>query len=201
MNISLLLIPVISGFIGWITNWVAIKMLFHPRRPVYILGIRIQGIFPKRQEQFASRLGKLVSEELISFNEIAAKISDPNRMNTIIPMLESKVDVFLRNKLSESFPMISMFIGDKTIEKLKSLFIEELQTTLPEMIDQYILQLKEELDMERMVSEKVKAFSVEKLEALIYNVMAKELRFVEILGGILGFLIGLLQIGITQINN
>jgi uncharacterized membrane protein YheB (UPF0754 family) len=122
-------------------------------------------------------------------------------MDTIIPLLESKIDVFLRHKLSESFPMISMFIGDKTIDKLKSLFIEELKTTLPEMIDNYILQLKDELNLERIVTEKVKAFSGEKLEELIYNVMSKELRFVEILGGVLGFLIGLLQAGITLISS
>jgi len=201
MNYLLILIPVISGFIGWVTNWVAIKMLFHPRRPVHILGLTIQGIFPKRQEQFASRLGKLVSQELISFEEIASKLTDPGRMDTIIPLLESKIDVFLRHKLSESFPMISMFIGDKTIDKLKSLFIEELKTTLPEMIDNYILQLKDELNLERIVTEKVKAFSGEKLEELIYNVMSKELRFVEILGGVLGFLIGLLQAGITLISS
>lgn len=199
MDYLIILIPVISGFIGWITNWVAIKMLFHPRQPVRILGITFQGIFPKRQEQFAMKLGKLVSNELISFDEIASKISDPARMDAIIPILETKVDVFLRQKLSETFPMISMFIGDKTIDKLKGLFIEELRTTLPEMIDNYIVQLKDELDMERIVTEKVKAFSGEKLEELIYNVMAKELRFVEILGGVLGFLIGLLQAGITMI--
>jgi uncharacterized membrane protein YheB (UPF0754 family) len=93
--------------------------------------------------------------------------------------------------------MISMFIGDKTIDKLKSIFIEELRSTLPDLIQNYIGHLKTELDMERIVTEKVKAFSAGKLEELIYNVMAKELRFVEILGGILGFMIGLLQAGIT----
>jgi len=200
MNYTLILIPVISAFIGWITNWVAIKMLFHPRKPINILGITIQGIFPKRQEQFAIRLGKLVSRELLSFEDIASKITDPNKLDAVIPMLETRIDSFLRVKLSESFPMISMFIGDKTIEKLKSIFIEELRSTLPDLIENYISHLKEDLDMERIVTEKVKAFSSDKLEEIIYNVMAKELRFVEILGGILGFIIGVLQAGITVLS-
>ena len=200
MDYTLILIPVISAFIGWITNWVAIKMLFHPRKPINILGITIQGIFPKRQEQFAIRLGKLVSRELLSFEDIASKITDPNKLDAVIPMLETRIDSFLRVKLSESFPMISMFIGDKTIEKLKSIFIEELRSTLPDLIENYISHLKEDLDMERIVTEKVKAFSSDKLEEIIYNVMAKELRFVEILGGILGFIIGVLQAGITVLS-
>ena len=64
MNYWLLIIPVISAFIGWITNWVAIKMLFHPRNPINILGIQVQGIFPKRQQQFAEKLGKIISNDL-----------------------------------------------------------------------------------------------------------------------------------------
>lgn len=197
MNYWLVLIPVISGFIGWITNWVAIKMLFHPRQPIHFLGMHIQGIFPKRQEQFAVSLGKLVSQELISFSDIESRISDPSKLEQVIPVLESRIDHFLREKLSESFPMISMFIGDKTIDKLKGLFTEELKTSFPDLLSAYMHQLRDELDMERIVTEKVKAFSSDKLESIINQVMSRELRFVELLGGILGFLIGLLQVGIT----
>jgi uncharacterized membrane protein YheB (UPF0754 family) len=197
MIYTFILIPLISAFIGWVTNWVAIKMLFHPRKPIKFLGLTIQGIFPKRQEQFAASLGKLVSKELLSFDDIVSKIADPSKMDTVIPLLETRIDTFLRHKLSESFPMISMFIGDKTIDKLKVIFTEELRNTMPELINNYVGQLKEELDMERIVTDKVKAFSSDKLEELIYNIMAKEFRFVEILGGVLGFMIGLLQAAIT----
>ena len=57
----LYLIPFISAFIGWITNWIAIKMLFHPKDPKRILGVTFHGIFPKRQQQFATKLGAVVA--------------------------------------------------------------------------------------------------------------------------------------------
>ncbi len=59
-------LPFIAAFIGWFTNYLAVKMLFHPRKPIRFLGMTIQGIFPKRQELFAQKLGVLVSKELIS---------------------------------------------------------------------------------------------------------------------------------------
>ncbi|MCA0382785.1 MAG: DUF445 family protein [Bacteroidetes bacterium] len=197
MNIWLLLIPVISAFIGWFTNWVAIKMLFHPRQPKKILGITIQGIFPKRQIQFAQKLGKLVSEELLSFDEIANTISSPENLDKLRPMIESHVDHFLREKLSAEMPMISMFIGDKTITKLKTVFMEELTTLFPSLMKEYAGELKQQLDLEKIVTEKVAGFSSDKLESILMQIMAKEFRFVEILGGVLGFLIGLLQVAIT----
>jgi len=200
MNYWLLVIPVISAFIGWVTNWVAIKMLFHPKQPVNILGFTVQGIFPKRQDQFAAKLGKLVGEELLSFSDIEEKITKPENLEKLLPQLETQIDKFLREKLADSMPMISMFIGDKTIEKIKSVFMEELRILFPTMIKKYVGQLQHDLDLERIVTEKVRNFSSDKLESILYQVMSKEFRFVEIVGGILGFIIGLLQVFITLLT-
>lgn len=200
MNYWLLLIPVISAFIGWFTNWIAVKMLFHPRNPKIILGYNIQGIFPKRQEQFAQKLGKLVAEELLSFADIEQKITNPENLKKVLPQLETHIDHFLRVKLADSMPVISMFIGDKTIDKLKTVFLEELETLFPKLMTDYAATLKNQLDLEQIVTDKVKAFSSDKLEDILYQVMAKEFRFVEIIGGVLGFLIGLLQIVITLLT-
>lgn len=200
MNYWLLLIPVISAFIGWVTNWVAIKMLFHPKQPVKVLGITFQGIFPKRQDQFAVKLGKLVSEQLLSFNDIESKLTNPANLQKMMPMVEQKIDDFLRIKLADTMPMISMFIGDKTIEKLKTAITTELESLFPALIKNYTSSLRQELDLEQIVTEKVKNFSSDQLEDILYQVMAREFKFVEIIGGVLGFLIGLVQVAITLLT-
>ena len=197
MSPWLILIPVISGFIGWVTNWVAIKMLFHPRKPFRMLGMTIQGIFPKRQEQFAIKLGKLVSEQLLSFKDIEQKIVSPENLQKLMPVVETHVDDFLRKKLADVFPVISMFIGEKTIAQLKGHFLNELEALFPILMKRYMGHLQAELDLEKIVTEKVAGFSSDKLEEILMSIMASEFRFVEILGGVLGFIIGLLQVAIT----
>lgn len=195
---TLVLLPVISAFIGWFTNWIAIKMLFHPREPKKILGITFQGIFPKRQRQFAMQLGKLVSSELLSFAEIERKISDPNNVEKILPVLETHIDVFLKEKLAVEIPMIGMLIGEKTIGQVKSVFIKELQGLFPVLMQQYMGTLQNELDLEKIVTEKVSKFSSDKLEDILNQIMSTEFRFVEIIGAVLGFIIGLIQVLITM---
>ena len=200
MNYWLLIIPVISAFIGWVTNWVAIKMLFHPRVPRKILGITFQGIFPKRQQQFAEKLGKLVSNEFLSFTDIEEKISSPENLKKVMPLIEQHIDEFLRHKLSDEMPVISMFIGDKTINKMKGAFMKELQLIFPQLMKQFAGNLKTELDLEHIVINKVSNFSSDKLEELLYQIMSKEFRFVEIIGAVIGFIIGIVQIIITQLT-
>lgn len=200
MNFWLVLIPFISGFIGYITNLLAIKMLFHPKKPVKILGITIQGIFPKRQQQFAEKLGKLVGQELLSFAEIEAQLTAQENLTKLSPVVEQHLDNFLRNKLSAEMPVISAFIGEKTIQKLKAVFLEEMNLLFPDLMKKYAQHLEDDLDLERIVTEKVAGFSSEKLEDLLYQIMSKEFRFVELVGAVLGFLIGILQVGLTLLT-
>jgi uncharacterized membrane protein YheB (UPF0754 family) len=195
----LYLIPFISAFIGWFTNWIAIKMLFHPKEPKRILGIIFHGIFPKRQQQFATRLGVLVASELLHFDEIAVKMKNPAKLKELNPIIEAHLDSFLKVKLQEKMPVISMFVGDKTMDKLKDGMMEEIEVLLPEIITKYTDNLSQQIDIERIVTEKVASFSSDKLEQILASIMSKEFRFVEILGGVLGFIIGVIQVLLTLI--
>lgn len=197
MSLSLIIIPIISALIGWFTNWIAVKMLFHPKVPISILGIKIQGIFPKRHDDIAIKLGKLVSSELLSFADIESKISNPNNIQKVLPVVETHIDEFLRVKLKEKMPVISMFIGDKTIQELKSVFMSELEIMFPKLIDGYMNSMKSDLDLEKIVYEKVKNFSTDKLESILYQILSKEFKFIELIGAVLGFVIGIIQVILT----
>lgn len=70
---GLLRIVSVSGLIGFLTNWLAITMLFHPRKRRPIFG---QGLIPSQRERVIFRLAKAVSEELINEEIIKQKIEE-----------------------------------------------------------------------------------------------------------------------------
>ncbi len=197
MSFWIYTIPFISAVIHWVTIWMALKMLFHPKTPKKILGITFHGVFPKKQQQIAENLGRIVGNELLSFTEIEAKITNPANLESIYPHVEEKINEFLTVKLKTAMPMIAMFIGDKTIDQLRTVFMAELRELLPGLLKNYVGNLKQELDLEKIVVEKVKNFSSDKLEMLLNQILTKEFRFVEVIGAILGFIIGVVQILIT----
>jgi len=190
----IIIIPASSAFIGWITIRIAITMLFRPKKPVRVMGFTIQGIFHKRQLQFAEQLGELVSKELLSFNDIEEKITSADNIKKIMPVAEKHIDEFLRTRLGEAFPMIGMFIGEKTINQLKTLFMNELETIFPVIIKGYMQNLQQELDLKQIVTSKVAAFSVDKLENNLYQSMASALRAVHMMGAAIGLLVGVIQL-------
>jgi uncharacterized membrane protein YheB (UPF0754 family) len=192
----LIIIPLLSAFIGWASNWLLIKLLFHPQKPVRLPGFSIQGIYPKRQKQLAAQLSALVSKELFSFTELEARITHPDNFKKIMPTVEEHVDDFLRNKLKEAFPMIGMLIGDRTISTLKTIFMNELETLFPVIMKAYMQNLQKELDVEKLISDKIATFTPGKLETILYQTMGKELRLSGLVGAAVGLIMGLVQVGI-----
>jgi len=189
------IIPILlSAFTGWVTTWIAIKLLFHPRRPVNVLGLKIQGIFPKNQLLIAQKLGQVVSKELISFAEIEAKVTNPDNLKKLRPEIEKHIDTFLKEKLKETFPLLSMFMGEKTINQLKGAFLMELESLFPVLMKSYMTKLEEDLDLEKIVTEKVAGFSSDKLEDILDQITKKEFKFLELVGAVFGLLIGLVQV-------
>ncbi len=182
----------LSGFIGYGIIWFAIKMLFHPRKVVQVFGYKLQGILPKNKSKVANLLGHL-STELLPFSDIEQRITSADNLEKLKPEIEKHIDIFLNKKLRDVFPILSKFIGEKTTNQLKSAFMTELETMFPTLMNQYMLQLKNDIDLEKIVVEKVSGFSGEKLESILKEMTKKEFQFLKIAGAVFGILIGIIQ--------
>ena len=188
------ILPIIAALIGWATNFVAIKMLFHPQDPKKILGITFQGVFPKRQKQIAERLGELVANELFSIKDVAQKIEELSTRPEALEEVGKRIEKTIREKLVSAFPMLSMFLSDEMIEKVTKLFQSELEDFLRASAQGLAAKMEDSVDVKSLVEEKVRAFSSNKIEELLIGFMEQEFRFIEKIGAVLGFLIGCIQV-------
>lgn len=188
-----LIAPFICALIGWLTNYLAIKMLFHPRKPINILGWRLQGIFPKRQKELAFSLGNLVEKELISHQDIQRVVSNPEFVSGFNKILIDYFRDFLTRKVVSLHPMVAMFLSADVLESIQKLLAKETEKHLPEILENISTQLENSLDFKEVVRTRVELFSMEKLEQVLFTIMRKEFRFIEIMGAILGFVIGIFQ--------
>jgi len=188
------LLPILAALVGWITNFLAIKMLFHPHQPKKILGITFHGVFPKRQPQIAENLGSLVANELLSMKDVAKKIEDLSTQPEALDAVGKRIEKTIRGKLISAFPMLSMFLTDDMIVKVTNLFKGELEDFLKESAKELASKMEKSVDIQALVREKVQAFSSNKIEELLVGFMAQEFRFIERIGAVLGFLIGCFQV-------
>lgn len=186
MNGWWLLIPALTAFTGWITIRLAVSLF-------------LKRIVPQQRAQWTAQLAKKVSAE-ISLDAIGQKITSPENVQKIMPQVEIHVDEFLRKGLPKAFPIISSFIGERTIGQLKEVFMKELETIFPNVIQNYIGNLQQELDLEQMIQDKVNNYSSADIETAVYQAVGPNLNKAAALAALLGLLIGLVQLAIIWLT-
>ncbi|MBL9076716.1 MAG: DUF445 family protein [Planctomycetes bacterium] len=186
-------IPAIGGLIGWSTNWLAVKMIFRPVRPISLLGLRLQGLVPRRQQDLAAAIGRVVGNHLVEHKDIVRSL---NKLD-LGAVFAKVLDRGLGPKLTElrSLPLIGGFLTEERVGEIKAAIVAGILQHKDAVLDEVERGLEKGLDVPRLVEEKVGSFAVDRLEQLILEVANRELRAIVVLGGVLGVLIGLLQVG------
>ncbi len=198
LDYKLFLIPLIGGVIGYITNYIAVKMIFRPKNAIKIGPFKIQGLIPKRKSELASSVAKTVETNLISTTDVKEKIMELELGNDFKVVVSEKVDDFVDNKLLSFNPILAAFVSDDIKVKVKAVFMAELDDILPSVVDMVGKKLDNNLNIGEIVSQKVNEFSTDKLEEIVLSIASKELKSIEILGGVLGVLIGIIQVVIIK---
>lgn len=187
-------IPAIGGVIGYVTNWLAVKMIFRPIRPVNVLGIKVQGLVGRRQRELAESIGDVVGKHLLSHEDVVKAFSKIDLQAVLGQVLETG----LAPKIAQlrGLPLIGGFLTPERIDDIKASLVKGILERRETILEHLEDAVEKDLDVAGIVKRKVADFSVEKLERLILEVSSRELRAIEILGGVLGVLIGAGQVGL-----
>ncbi len=101
--------PLVGAFIGYLTNKIAIKMLFRPLRPWFVFGIRIPmtpGVIPSKRHLLAQNIGSMVGEHLLTNKEIGTAVSREPFQVHLKNMVQGRIIAILQKDLGP----ISSFI-------------------------------------------------------------------------------------------
>ncbi len=186
------LLPIITALTGWCINSILLTYLFRPYQLKKVLFFSIQGILPSKKEKISVLLAQHIIEQL-PIESIIKKSTSKESIENMMPLAESAIDEFLRKKLVEKMPMLSMFVSDRLINELKKIFIDELNTLLPAMITKYMQQFNNKEQLTQLLQEYFKKMDNQTIEMVI----RKNTPVVAVFqwwGMISGFLIGCIQL-------
>ncbi len=189
----LFIIPLVAGFIGWVTNWLAIKMIFYPKNYMgFKLGrfhIGWQGIIHRKAEGFAKAVGKQVTDNVLQTHDIIPEVS-PKHATTFIdrfPDLWDEIEngKLLPDLLGEYWEKMSPMQRQMVIMQIRfdsrSFFVELIKEARSQFIKRF--------DLRELITRRLSNDS--HLLAKLYGDIAKpELKRIEVYGLYFGALIG-----------
>ena len=189
--ISILILAIIGGLIGYITNVIAIKLIFRPINPIKIpiLNIEIIGMIPKRKTEIATNIAKVVEEQFISIDEITDNIITEQDKQHIIDYIKVRVKLIL----SEKMTLIPSTIRNLVQNYVSEIIEDEIREGIDELSEEMIIKTKNRINIKEIIEDKINELDLYELETIILQIVKNELRHIEVLGLILGFFIGIVQ--------
>lgn len=197
MLLKAVLLILIGALIGWITNYIAIKMLFRPYKPINFGLFKIQGLIPKRRHQIGESIAETVQNELISVEDIVEKLENSNMDEEMEAVIDKILEERLEKEIIAKFPMLAMFLNGSTLKKIQNSIKNAIMDNKDEIIGFFFQALENNVDFKQIIVERVDNFSMEELEKIVFALAKKELKHIEIIGAILGGVIGVIQFLIT----
>jgi uncharacterized membrane protein YheB (UPF0754 family) len=94
--------PLLGALIGYLTNKVAIRMLFRPLNPWYIFGKRVPmtpGIIPSKRHELAENIGNMVGEKLLTATDIGTALSAEPFQDHLYQIVDDRVKDILNRDL------------------------------------------------------------------------------------------------------
>lgn len=189
--LKVIVMAIIGGCIGYITNKLAIKLIFRPINPIKIpiLNIEILGLIPKRKKEIAKNIGDIIQREFISVDEILENIIDENDKARIVTYIKGKVRIIIEERaILIPSPIRQMLQG-----YIENIVEEEFSEYINELSKDIVHKAQDRINIQEIVENKINELDLYELENIILSIAEKELKHIEVLGLILGFLIGIVQ--------
>ena len=189
--IRILILAIIGGLIGYITNVIAIKLIFRPINPIKIpiLNIEIIGMIPKRKTEIATNIGKVVENQFISVDEITDNIITDHDKQHIIDYIKLRIKLILDEKMT----FIPSTIRNLVQKYVSEIIEDEVREGIDELSEEMIIKTKNRINIKEIIEDKINELDLYELETIILQIVKNELRHIEILGLVLGFFIGIVQ--------
>lgn len=173
----LYLIPFAAAFAGWLLHKVFIYFI-------------CEKIIPARQEVIASNVAEYAAST-INLEHIAAHLTDAGQLSALKPEIERHIDIFLNEKLKEKMPMIAMFVGEKTIDKIKEGLLEEIDILLPVILGKFAGNLDKQIDLRALVYKKIsKMDKKDFVDRIKHGGAGNYIKRFALLGALSGFITG-----------
>ena len=189
-------IPVVAALIGWITNWLAIKMTFYP---LEFMGIRPiwgwQGIIPSKARKMAAKSVDATISKIGTVQEIFEQI-DPNVLGAyIIQNYDPRVEEYVDELMLKEYPT---FWENLPVSARKMVY-DRVRKAAPQLVDNLVedvsANIEDLLDIKAMVVDQL-ARDKRLLNRIFLECGEKEFRFIINSGLYFGFLFGLIQMAV-----
>jgi uncharacterized membrane protein YheB (UPF0754 family) len=189
-------LPLLGTIVGWVTNWLAISMIFEPNEPRRMFGRTWQGLFLKRRDHAAKIYSEVVADEIVNARNLGDELMNGPSSDRTRSLIRSALRPAIDRAGGQLQPFVRVAVGTKEYDAIKeSVATGSVDYTMTPMQDPEFNRRQSERLRELMV-ERMKELSNPDFAEMLRSGMREDEWLLILHGAVLGFGAGLIHLGI-----
>jgi uncharacterized membrane protein YheB (UPF0754 family) len=185
-------LPAAGFLVGYVTNWLALNLIFEPKEPKQVGPFRVQGVFIKRQREVASSFADVISDRVLNAENMIRHLTEGPKRERVLALIEDQVEKSMKEY--ERDAMVAMLVSQERLADAKTELLERIRNA--NMSDSR--QIKTFADQSRHIHNQLEqnlvALDAAEFSGVLRPVFQKDEWKLILAGGVIGAVIGVLQV-------
>ncbi|MDX1960685.1 MAG: DUF445 family protein [Leptospiraceae bacterium] len=185
--------PIMGVVVGYLTNWLALQMIFLPLEEKNFILFKYQGLFLRRQDEVSKELGNILAQKVLNEENLLRLIFKGKGGDLIIKLVMDSANKSVEKLMKEKAPLMPTLLGSEKTNKIKEVVAEKILSMIPQIASRLQNYITTSLKIEETVSTRLSKLSKAQFEDILHSVFKEDEMTLIILGAFLGGLVGLIQ--------
>ncbi len=187
------ILPLFGMLVGYITNYLAIKLIFRPLKPIRIGKLEIQGMFIRRQKEVSTEYSRIVASKIITIENIFEYIIRGPGTVKLRAIVQKQIENTINETAGLLKSLVEISTGSKLFIHIRNIACFRFMQELPMNIRHVFGYAENTLNLEQILREKMMGLSSSEFEAFLRPVFKEDEFKLIIIGAILGGFAGIAQ--------
>ena len=190
------LLPILGVVVGYVTNWVALWMIYEPPEPWQIGPFRFQGLFVKRQPEVADVYARIVADEIVTVANFGRELLNGPQSDRTRHLIESSMRPAIDQAIGPARAAVRVAIGRREYDAIReSLAAEPVESMMTPLSDPEFTRQQGET-MRKLISERMREMPASDFAEMLRTATREDEWLLLLHGAVLGFAGGLVHLAL-----
>ncbi|MFT4995462.1 MAG: uncharacterized membrane protein YheB (UPF0754 family), partial [Paraglaciecola sp.] len=187
-------LPTGGLIVGYLTNWIALKIIFEPKHPIKVFGFTIQGMFLKRQDEVSRVYSDIIESKLMTSKNIIEIAFHGSGSGQLLELIELHVNDAIERYIAIAQPYFALGVGSESYYQMKALSIQRIFEDSEKYLAYAFEYTNKAMRLGDDLCERMQALSPEEFEGVLRPAYEADEWKLIVTGAILGMGAGFMQL-------
>jgi uncharacterized membrane protein YheB (UPF0754 family) len=190
------LLPILGVIVGYVTNWLALWMIYEPPEPWRIGPFRVHGLFIRRQPEVADVYARIVADEVLTVRNFGHELLEGPRRDRTRNLIETSMRPAIDRATGRARAAVRVAVGAEEYDRISRSFAAEPVEHIMTPLGDPEFSASQSATMRKLIAERMRELAPQDFSEMLHTATRQDEWLLLLHGAVLGFGAGLIHLAI-----